>query len=83
MILDLLFNGIYIILDGLLNLVPKLDTVQIPDGIFSALSYLTDFAGYFLPLSDLALIFGLYVVVTNFRFIYNLFFRLWDALPFT
>ena len=83
MLLDLIFIGLYKIVDFIVTLLPNLDAIQIPDGITSALEFFSINAGYFIPMGDLAIIFTIYIVVTNFRFFYNLIVKIWELLPFT
>lgn len=79
-IIDFFINILVYIIDLLPN---ALSRTAIPSNIFSALDYLGDLSAYFLPITDIALIFGFTLAFTNWRLIYSVVMRIWDALPLT
>ena len=83
MVTDALVNFLKTIVLGLINLLPSLESFKIPTDIVSLVNDIVNTAGFFIPLGDIALILSIFLVVTNFRFIYNILARIWDMLPFT
>ena len=83
MILEGLADLAYNILSYIIDFIPSFDLIVIPTGIFTALDYIAEMAGFFIPMGDVVVMLGIFVVIHYFKFFYNLFFRLWDALPFT
>lgn len=84
MITQAIINFFINIFVYIIDLLPgSVSRVAIPSNIFSALDYLGDLSAYFLPISDIALIFGFMLAITNWRLIYSIVMRIWDALPLT
>lgn len=83
MILELVFNLIKLAILGVLNLLPSMDLLQLPIGFIEWLIEIIQLSGYFLPLTDFVVMFGIWFMVTNFEIIWRTLMRIWDALPFT
>lgn len=83
MIFQAIFDVIFSALKFLFSLIPSMSVLSIPGDIVTLLTDLIKKVGYFLPLGDFALMFGAFLIVMNFRFIFNLLNRLWDMLPLT
>lgn len=83
MILEGIFNLFFGFINFLISLLPQFDAISIPSNMLEGFIYIVDLCNYFLPCSDMVLIFGLWLSVVNGQFIYSLIMRLWDALPFT
>lgn len=83
MITESIFDVIFTALNFLFSLIPSMSALSIPTDIATLLTDLIKKVGYFLPLGDFALMFGIFLIVMNFRFIFNLLNRLWDMLPLT
>jgi len=78
-LLDLVKSGLLYVI----SLLPDLSAISLPSGITSWFHDIIASVGYFLPMPDLALMFGIFIAVTYFHVFYNLIMRIWDALPFT
>ena len=84
MITQAIINFFINIFVYIVDLLPEsLSGISIPSNIFSALDYLGELSAYFLPIADIALIFGFMLAITNWRLIYSIVMRIWDALPLT
>lgn len=82
MIIESIFDAIKVLLVGMFKLMPTL-SVTIPSDLLSWFSDLINAVAWFFPVSDVFLIFGIWVTVTNFNLLWKLIQRVWDALPFT
>ena len=83
MIVELVFNMIKAVLLTVLDWLPTLDIIIIPDGLLQWFSNICASVTYFLPLTDFLTMFGIWVLVMNFAIVWRLLQRVWDALPFT
>lgn len=82
MIVEDTFNGVASLLLAVLDFIPTL-RITIPSDLLSWFSDLINAVAWFFPISDVFLIFGIWVTVTNFNLLWKLIQRVWDALPFT
>lgn len=83
MILESILNLIKLVVLGVLSLLPEMDLLQMPVGFFEWFTNIVATSGYFLPLGDFIIMFGIWFMVTNFEIILRTLMRIWDALPFT
>lgn len=83
MILETILNLIKLAILGVLSLLPSMDLLQLPVGFMEWFTNIIATSGYFLPLTDFFIMFGIWIVVTNFEIIWRTLMRIWDALPFT
>lgn len=83
MIIELIFKSIFGIFKFFLSLIPSFDFISIPQDVFDTFNHIVCLVSYFVPVKDLAIVFTSFIAFTNFRFIYSIVMRLWDALPFT
>lgn len=83
MIIEGLFDPIFSLLQFIIGIFPSMVSIAIPSEIYSIIDYLFEMSAYFVPLSDIGIMFGIFISVTNFHFIYSIIMRIWDALPLT
>ena len=83
MVIEGLFDFIFSLLKFLFNLIPNMEIISLPSDLSTLFVDLVKSVGFFLPLSDFAMMFGIFMIVTNFRFFANIFHRIWDMLPLT
>lgn len=83
MILESIFNLIKAAVLFVLDLLPAMDFLQIPTGFMVWFTDIIATSAYFLPLTDFLIMFGIWLMVTNFEIIWRTLMRIWDALPFT
>lgn len=81
MILTTILHLIEGILLLLINLLPECPDIVLPSDIVAFLNNLIAMAGYFVPMTDIAVMLTIFTVVTNFRFFYNLFCKIYQFLP--
>jgi hypothetical protein len=82
MITELLQTGTKNLLLTIINLLPTMNSILIPDGIVTWLANIIGGVGYFLPIVDMLIMFNIYIGVVNFHIIWKFALRLWEALPF-
>ena len=83
MILEGILSLIKALLLSILGILPDLELIQLPSGFMQWFSSIVSASGYFLPLTDFFIMFGIWMMVTNFQIIWKTITRIWDALPFT
>lgn len=83
MVIELIFNMIKSVVLMFLDMLPALEIITLPEGFLDWFGSVVSMSAYFLPIGDFLLMFGIWLAVANFHFIWNLIQRLWDALPFT
>lgn len=88
MITELLINIFVTPLELIISLLPSLNflTLWKPTNLkFSELAVwfanILMSVGYFLPVADLLVIFGLWMLVVNFNVVWKLILRIWDSIP--
>ena len=83
MITELILQPVQNLLIFVISLVPDLDIITIPVGLLSWFTNVVGGISYFLPMTDLLAIFGLWLLTKNFHIIWKIIQRLWDAIPLT
>ena len=83
MIIDGILALFKLILSGIVALIPDLGGFTIPSGFIEWFQNIVNMSAYFLPLADFFLMFGIWMLVTNFQIVWKIIQRVWDALPFT
>ena len=83
MILEFLLSIIKALLLGIMSLLPSMTALQLPTGFIEWFLTIMNTSSYFLPLADFLIMFGIWLMVTNFQIIWKTITRIWDALPFT
>ena len=81
MVTELLINIFVTPLQLVISLMPSLSFVSLPDGFAVWFANIVSSVGFFLPVSDLIIIFGLWTLVVNFDFVWKLILRIWDSIP--
>lgn len=86
MITELLINIFVTPLELIISLLPSLNFLTLPTNLkFSELAVwfanILMSVGYFLPVADLLVIFGLWMLVVNFNVVWKLILRIWDSIP--
>lgn len=83
MLLELIFNLIKKLLLFIVNALPAMPSIDIPNNLVDKFTNICTGVSYFLPMESLLAIFGIWVtykfVIINWKVIQ----RVWDALPFT
>lgn len=82
MILEILFNLVFGILDGALNLIPQIP-ISYPAEHINTFISLVESAYNIVPMNTILTILALNFAIVNFRIIYNIFLKVWSMLPFT
>ena len=57
-------------------------TLTYPEGIIDSIIAIITGTGYFMPLSDLALMLSIQIFITTWAVAWKAIQRIWDALPF-
>ena len=83
MITELILLPFKLLFLALINLMPTMQEVPLPDGIMTWFSNTLSLVAYILPVPDMLIIFGLWVLFVFFKFNWRLLQRIWDALPLT
>ena len=83
MIVEAICSLIFALFNFVISLFPSLPDFVIPSEIFDTFNWICSICGYFLPIKHIGIIFGFWIIFTNFRLIYAIIMRIWDALPFT
>ena len=82
MITELLINIFVIPLELIISLLPSLNFLTLPTELAVWFANILLSVGYFLPVADLLVIFGLWMLVINFNVVWKLILRIWDSIPF-
>jgi len=82
MITELLINIFVIPLELIISLLPSLNFLTLPTELAVWFANILLSVGYFLPIADLLVIFGLWMLVINFNVVWKLILRIWDSIPF-
>lgn len=82
MITELLINIFVTPLELIISLLPSLNFLTLPSELAVWFSNILMSVGYFLPVADLLVIFGLWMLVVNFNVVWKLILRIWDSIPF-
>jgi hypothetical protein len=82
-IITAIVSLLVLILKGIVALIPDFSSISLPDGMVQWFVDLVDSVSYFLPIADFIAMLGIWLVVTNFRIVWNVIKRVWDLLPFT
>lgn len=69
---------IYNILDKL----PALPSIPNMDSILATLKNIINTVAYFIPLNQFLIMFGIWIAIVNFNFIYKLITKVWESIPF-
>lgn len=83
MIIEAILGLFSLILKGVVALIPNLGSLALPNGLVEWFVNIMSASSYFLPLTDFILMFGIWMLVTNFTIVWKIIQRIWDALPFT
>lgn len=81
MITELLINIFVTPLELIISLLPSLNFSQ-PSELAVWFANILMSVGYFLPVADLLVILGLWMLVVNFNVVWKLILRIWDSIPF-
>lgn len=81
MITELLINIFVTPLELIISLLPSLNFLTLPSELAVWFSNILMSVGYFLPVADLLVIFGLWMLVVNFNVVWKLILRIWDSIP--
>ncbi|HAP2762630.1 TPA: hypothetical protein ITR69_000059 [Enterococcus faecalis] len=81
MILELLFNLLFGVIDFILNLIPSFD-IQIDLGWISGLSVVFQYINMFVDVGVLGIIISIVVIRDNFVFLKNIFMAIVRKIPF-
>lgn len=82
MITELLINIFVTPLELIISLLPSLHFKILPYELAVWFANILMSVGYFLPVADLLVIFGLWMLVVNFQTTLKLIHRIWDSIPF-
>lgn len=82
MITELLINIFVTPLELIISLLPSLHFKTLPYELAVWFANILMSVGYFLPVADLLVIFGLWMLVVNFNIVWKLILRIWDSIPF-
>ena len=82
MILEGIFTALLAPLDWLLALIPSIE-LNFPAGIGNIIANIFLTVKLFVPWNTVVSIFTIHFGITNWRIIWNVVQRIWDALPFT
>jgi hypothetical protein len=81
MITELLINIFVTPLELIISLLPSLNFLTLPNELALWFANILISVGYFLPVADLLVIFGLWMLVINFNVVWKLILRIWDSIP--
>jgi len=81
MITELLINIFVTPLELIISLLPSLNFSTLPKELAVWFANILFSVGYFLPVADLLVIFGLWMLVINFNVVWKLILRIWDSIP--
>lgn len=81
MVTEFLIDILVTPLQLVISLMPSLSFISLPDGFYVWFSNIVSTVGFFLPVSDLIIIFSLWMLVINFDFVWKLILRIWDSIP--
>ena len=81
MITELLINIFVTPLELIISLLPSLNFFTLPNELAVWFANILLSVGYFLPVADLLVIFGLWMLVINFNVVWKLILRIWDSIP--
>lgn len=81
MITELLINIFVTPLELIISLLPSLNFLTLPSELSVWFANILMSVGYFLPVADLLVIFGLWMLVVNFNVVWKLILRIWDSIP--
>lgn len=83
MILEFIMDLIRNINQFVLDIIPSMNAISLPQGFMTWFTDIVNASMFFLPIPDFLIMFGIWLVIVNFNIIQKLVFRIWDALPFT
>lgn len=83
MILEIVLNLIKSLLLIVINLLPTVETFSLPVEMMAWVTNIFSSVAWIVPIDRLMPIFVISFALTNFELVKNIFFRLWDSLPFT
>lgn len=72
----------YEFLYEMIDKLPSLPSIPNLDEIITFISEIMELVSYFLPLTDLVLIFSLWILIINFNFIWKVITKVWESIPF-
>lgn len=81
MIIEQILNLIYNALSATASVIPTID-FDLPLDIISGFTQIIYGLAYFFPLGDFLIIMGLYIMLINFRVVYNIARTIRSFLPF-
>ena len=82
MLLELVLIPAMNLMINALSGIPVLEIITLPADIISFLVNVIAVSGYFLPLGDMLIMFGIWVSYTAFRLNINFLKSLWESIPF-
>ena len=82
MLLELVLIPAMNLMINALSGIPVLEIITLPADIISFLVNVIAVSGYFLPLGDMLIMFGIWVSYTVFRLNINFLKSLWESIPF-
>ena len=82
MILELILMPIMNLMITNLSGIPVVEMASLPADILTFFVSTISVCGYFLPIGDMLIMFGIWVSYTVFRLNINFFKALWEAIPF-
>jgi len=82
MITELLIDIFLSPLQLIISLMPSLSFISLPDGLYTWFADIASTVGFFLPITDLILMFSLWILISNFEFFWKLILKIWDLIPF-
>ena len=82
MITELIINIFVTPLELTFSLLPTLNLLNLPNELGLWFSNILIAVGYFLPVADLLVIFGLWMLVVYFNVVWKIILRIWDSIPF-
>ncbi|WP_312700566.1 hypothetical protein [Sedimentibacter sp.] len=82
MILELLLIPAMNLMIHMLSGIPVVEMITMPSDVLTFIINIIAVCGYFLPLGDMLVMFGIWVAYTVFRLNINFFKALWEAIPF-
>lgn len=81
MIVEGIINLVFIPLNGLLILLPDVSW-DVSSTVFTKFFEILRMACYFLPMTTVAIIFGMIIAINTFKIVISLIKTLWQLLPF-
>lgn len=83
MILELICDILKSLILYIIGLLPIWQGLYLPIDLVSWFGNILTSVAYFLPVTDLLMMFGFWILTKNFHIIWKSIQRMWDALPFT